>query len=288
MEYVLGPDDEISIRVNDIEEMSDRVTRVDPAGNVDLPLAGRLHAGGLSVDQLRQVLSDKFSKYVTNPQITINIRDYKSEPVSILGEVNTPGVHQLKGPQRLVDIISAAGGLKPDAGNTVTITRQLRWGMVPVPNVRQDLSQQFCVASIQLDSVTRGINPEENIAIFPNDIISVAKAPVVYVVGEVKKAGGFSLETKSEISIIRALSLAEGLAPGAAPRKARILRSQGGDGKDAPETAVDVQMILAGKAPDLRLRPDDILFIPNNLAGSALKRATEAAVQIATGVIIFR
>ena len=294
--YVLGPDDQITVRVADLEEIADRMTRVDPAGDIDLPLAGRVHAAGLTVEQLRATLVSKLSKFVDSPQVTINIQDYKSEPVSILGEVNNPGVHQLRGPKRLVDIISAAGGLKPEAGETVTVTRELRWGALPVPDAHVDSSGQFSVASISLDGVTKGTNPGANIPVCPNDIISVSRASIVYVMGEVKKAGGFSLQSRSNISLVRALTLAEGLTHEASPKKARILRAQQGNApgvasvtsKEPGETPVDVQMILAGKAPDVQLHPDDILFIPNNMAGSALKRATEAAVQIATGVIIFR
>jgi polysaccharide biosynthesis/export protein len=291
-QYVLGPEDEISVRVADLEEITDRTLRVDPAGDIDLPLAGRLHVTGLTVEQVRVLLAERLAKYVDAPRVTINVQDYKSEPISILGEVNNPGVHQLRGPKRLLDIISAAGGLKSDAGETVTITREMRYGTVPVPGSHADASQQFSTGSIELDGLIRGANPEANIAVCPNDVISVSRASVVYVLGEVKKAGGFSLQSSNEISLIRALSLAEGMTHEAAPRKARILRAEGaapiGAKTDAEGTPVDVQMILAGKAPDIHLHPNDILFIPNSMAGSALKRATEAAVQIATGVIIFR
>ncbi len=294
-QYVLGPEDEISVRVADLEDITDRALRIDPAGDIDLPLAGRVHVAGLTVEGLRDLLASKLVKYIDSPRITINVQEYKSEPVSILGEVNNPGVHQLRGPKRLIDIISAAGGLKPDAGETVTITRELRWGSLPLPGAHQDASGQFSVADIELDGLVRGANPGANISVCPNDILSVSKASIVYVIGEVKKAGGFSLQSRSDISMLRALSLAEGLTHEAAPRKARILRApaSGAQGvtagkPDGEETPVDVQMILAGKAPDIELHPNDILFIPNSLAGSALKRATEAAIQIATGVVIFR
>ena len=291
-QYVLGPEDEISVRVADLEEITDRVLRIDPAGDIDLPLAGRLHVAGLTVEQVRVLLGQKLAQYVDAPRVTINVQDYKSEPISILGEVNNPGVHQLRGPKRLLDIISAAGGLKNDAGETVTITREIRFGAVPVQGAHADASQQFSVGSVQLDGLVRGANPENNILLCPNDVISVSRAAVIYVLGEVKKAGGFSLQSSNDISIVRALSLAEGMTHEAAPRKARILHAPGaapiGAKPDGEETQVDVQMILAGKAPDIHLHPNDILFIPNSMAGSALKRATEAAVQIATGVVIFR
>ena len=117
-------------------------------------------------------------------------------------------------------------------------------------------------------------------------MISVSRADVVYVVGEVKKAGGFSLNSQDSISLLRALSLAEGLSRDAAPKKARILRAASGSTK-LDEVPIDVNQVLAGKAPDPQLHANDVLFIPNNVPASAMRRAAEAAVQIATGVIIF-
>ena len=287
--YVLGPEDEISIRVAEIDEISDKAFRIDPAGFIDLALVGRVHAAGLTVDQLRNVLEAEFKKYVDSPRITINVQDYRSEPVSILGEVTSPGVHQLRGPKRLIDIMSMAGGLKADAGQKLTITRELKWGMLPLPNARADMSGQFSSGDIELDGLTNGTNPQANILVFPNDVISVSKAAIVYVLGEVKKAGGFSLQSHEQISLIRALSMAEGMTHDAAPKRAMILRASAGDNKgQTHETQVDVRMILAGKAPDPQLRADDILFVPNSASTSAMKRAAEAAVQIATGVVIFR
>jgi hypothetical protein len=78
------------------------------------------------------------------------------------------------------------------------------------------------------------------------------------------------------------------MSSGASPKKARIMRASSGKLSDATEVPVDLQQILAGKAPDQYLHPNDVLFIPNNIPASAMKRAAEAAVQIATGVIIFR
>ena len=139
-----------------------------------------------------------------------------------------------------------------------------------------------------MDDITSGKNASQNIEVRAGDVVSVPRADLVYVVGEVKKAGGFSLNAEDSISLVRALSLAEGLNTGAAPKKARILRASAGKVSDATEIPVDLQQILAGKAPDQLLRKNDVLFVPNNVPASAMKRAAEAAVQIATGVIIFR
>ena len=265
----------------DLDDVSDKPFRVDPSGFVDVPMVGRVKVAGLSVEQLREALSARLSKYITAPQITINVLEYRSQPVSVLGEVNSPGVHQLQGPKHLVDVISSAGGLTLDAGPMLTITRQAKRGPLPLPGSYSDPSGQFLIAMVSLDDITSGKNAAQNIEIRADDVISVPRAALVYVVGEVKKAGSFSLNAANSISLIRALSLAEGLSTGAAPKKARIMRGS------YTEIPVDLQMILAGRAPDQYLHPNDVLFIPNNIPASAMKRAAEAAIQIATGVVIF-
>jgi polysaccharide biosynthesis/export protein len=286
--YVLSPEDQISIHVLDLEEVSDKPTRIDPNGYIELPLVGRLHAGGLSVEELRRELTTKLEKFIHGPQITIGVLEYHSQPVSIVGAVNTPGVHQLQGPKHLIEVISAAGGLRQDAGPRVIITRQSQSGAIPLIGAHADPSGNFTVAEVSIDELMSAKNPAENILIRPNDVISVPRAEVVYVLGQVKKAGGFTLNSHDGISLLRALSLAEGLERDAAPKKARIMKGPLGDTTKVNEVAVDVQKILDGKSPDIQMHANDVLFIPNNLARSTMRRAAEAALQVGTGIVIYR
>jgi polysaccharide export outer membrane protein len=106
--------------------------------------------------------------------------------------------------------------------------------------------------------------------------------------GQVKKAGGFQITSHDSISLLRALALAEGLDHDASPKKARIMRASALGTSSVNEMPVDLQQILAGKAPDVELHADDVLFVPSNTAQSATRRAAEAAIQIATGVAIYR
>ena len=119
----------------------------------------------------------------------------------------------------------------------------------------------------------------------PHDVISVPPAQLVYVVGNVKRAGGFALGGRPTLTVIQALALAEGLDPRAAPERARILRR--GSGSDQQIT-VDMKKILAGKAEDVVLRPNDILFVPNSAMKTITTRSIEAAIQIGAGLAIFR
>ena len=135
--YILGPDDQVTLFVYDIEEISDKPMRIDMRGNLSLPLAGRLHAAGLTAGQLEAAIETRLRKFLKDPEVVVSITEFRSQPVSVLGAVTTPGVHQLEGHKTLFEILSMAGGLRSDAGNTVRITRNLEWGAIPLPGCQK-------------------------------------------------------------------------------------------------------------------------------------------------------
>ncbi|WP_213803594.1 polysaccharide biosynthesis/export family protein [Granulicella sp. dw_53] len=284
---VLGPGDQLSIHVADLDEISDKPIRVDPNGEIDLSLIGRIHVAGLTLSQFKTDLAERLKKYIDNPQITINVTDNQSRPVSVIGEVNAPGVHQLPGPLNLIEVISLAGGVKNDAGSKVIVTRQMRWGPLPLPNTAQDATGAFTTATLSLDNLLSSKTPADNISIQPNDVISIPRGDIVYVIGNVRRAGGFPLASHEKMSLLQALSLAEGLSPNAAMKDSKILRPIPGSDNKPQEIPVDVKQIFAGKAPDVPLFANDILFIPNSAAKSGSRRAAEAVLQMATGVAIY-
>lgn len=286
-EYVLGVGDQVRIHVTDMDESPDKPLSLDPGGFIDLPLAGRVHAAGLTLSQLKVELADKLVKYITKPEITINLAESGSQPVSVVGQVNNPGVHQLTGTKRLLEVISLSGGIKPDAGPKVIITRDPKWGGLTGSGAKLDPSG-YSTISFPLDSLLNASEPENNVVLMPDDIVSIPRAELIYVVGDVKKAGGFPLSTHDSVTLLQALSLAEGLGPDSAAKRARILRpAPGGDGTPR-EIPVDVEQILAGKAPDIRLAGNDVLFIPQSGAKVTVRRAIEAAIGVGTGLAIYR
>ena len=284
---LLGPEDQINIRVLDDDEIPDKPFRVDSEGFVHLPLVGEVKVSGLSTRQLEVLLADKLKPFVKTPQVTVTLTESHSHPVSVLGAVNSPGVHQIEGPKRLLEVLSSAGGLRPDAGSTARITRQSAWGPIPLPSARQDLSGKYSVADIDLDGLMRGTNPEQNILIDPQDVISITKADLVYVLGEVKKAGGFPILAHERISILSALGLAEGMASTAAPKNARILR-ENTDGPNRNAIPVNLALILQGKSADVPLQPNDILLVPRDNVRQFAIKAAETAVAVGTGILIFK
>jgi polysaccharide export outer membrane protein len=285
--YVLGPDDQLEISGPELTEVANKPVRIDGDGDIQVPLAGRVHVSGLTTQQTEQELNKVLSTYIRRPQVVVNVAEVRSQPVSVLGAVNTPGVHQVQGHKTLLEMLALAGGIRSDAGYSVRITRQVEWGCIPLPKTELDGSGRFSVAELNLKKIMEAKNPEENIQIFPHDVISVPKAEMVYVIGEVRRSGGFVLGEHQTISVLQALSLAEGLNGAADTRHARILRLKR-EADQREELAVDVKDVLNGKKPDIALRGDDILFIPGSTGKKAALRAIEAAIQTGSGMAIWR
>src|ERR1051326_3861487 len=110
--YVLGPDDQVLIRVLDAPEIEDKAIRIDASGKISVPLAGEVHAAGLTTDQLKAELTKRLSTYLVSPSVTVTVAEYGSQPVSVLGAVNQPGVQHIHGPKPLFEVISLAGGMR--------------------------------------------------------------------------------------------------------------------------------------------------------------------------------
>lgn len=285
--YTLGADDQIVIRAVDVGEIDDKPVRIDSRGNINLPIAGHIQAAGLTTEELERAIEERLKKYLNEPDVSVSLVELRSQPVSVLGSVQTPGVHQLQGQKNLFEVLSLAGGLRLDAGNLVKITRRLEWGPIPLPTAANDSTGQFSVASVSVKSIMSASNPAENIMIRPNDVVSVPKANVVYAIGAVRKPGGFVMGENESLSALQVLSLAEGLDRAAATDKAKIMRNIPGSGNRA-EIPVDLKKILTGKASDVPLLADDILFIPTSAAKNMAMRSLEAAIQVGTGIAIYR
>jgi polysaccharide biosynthesis/export protein len=287
VDYVLGPGDQITLIVPGLDdEYKEKLFRIDATGDVTLPLVGRIHASGLSTASLEADLQVRFTAFLKDPRIVVSIASFGSEPVSVLGAVRNPGILQLQGRKTLFEVLSMAGGLQPEAGYVVQVTRSLTIGGIPALNVRTDASAQVSIASIRLKDIINVPNAAENIEIRPGDTISVPKTRIVYAVGSVSKPGGYPLNENESLSALQVLALAEGLQTTAAASKARILRSIPG-ASTRTETSVDLGRLMAGKAPDVLLRADDILFVPGSKAKKAGLRTIDAIVNAATYATIY-
>lgn len=283
--YLLTSNDEISIRSLHVKEIADKPFRIDQTGDVNFPLLGRLRLAGLTIHEAEALLAEKAKVYYVDPDIAVNVSTFHEQPVSVIGAVGNPGIHQIHSGTTLLDVLSSAGGVRVDAGPVVKITRQKRNGNIPHTSARET-DTDTSVAEINLKSLMDAAHPEENILIQKNDKISIPPAEVVYVVGNVKRAGGFPLGGKPNLSVLQALSLAEGTDYRAAPKNARIIRRGPGQ-EQRTEIAVDLTKVLAGKSEDLVLHPNDILFVPSSAAKAISARTIEAAIQLGTQILIF-
>jgi polysaccharide export outer membrane protein len=286
-DYILGPEDQILIRALDAGEISEKPMMIGTSGYISLPMLGRLRVSGLTVEQLETEIVSRLRFYIRDPKVAVSVLEFRSQRVSVLGAVANPGVVQLRGRKSLFEILSEAGGLKNEAGNSVKITRRNENGAIPLPSAANDPSGQFSVAEVSVKSIVEGRNPQENILIMPNDVISVPRAELIYVIGAVRHPGGFVLSEREQVSVLQALSMAEGLDRLASGANARILRSSE-PASTRTEIRVDVNKILTGKTRDIPLVANDVLFIPTSGAKSATVRGIEAAIQLGTGIAIWR
>jgi polysaccharide export outer membrane protein len=286
--YVLGPDDQITVMIPELDELNGKAFRLDKDGELQLPLAGRLNGAGLTAEQLGHAIEKHLTKFVNQPQAIVSVTEFRSQPVSVLGQVGNPGVYQIQGCKTLFEVLSLAGGLKPDAGDRVRITRDLRRGRIPLPQAQNDASGRFSLTSVSIKDIMDARHPEENIAIMPTDVISVPKAELVYVVGAVHKPGGFVLGEEGSISVLQVISLAEGPEKTAATKRAKIMRPIPGT-TERSEVPIDLSKLMAGKSDeDPRLHANDILFVPDSAGKSFGAKTLDAAITALTGAAVFR
>jgi polysaccharide export outer membrane protein len=286
--YVLGADDQIVIRALEAEEISDKPVLIGANGNITLPMIGRIQAAGLTVEELEGEIVARLKKFIQDPQVTVQVMEFRSRPVSVLGSVQTPGVHQLRGRRTLFEILSMAGGLRNDAGSTVRITRRMDYGRVPLPNAVDDPTGLYSIAELPLMDILEAKNPAANIEILPYDTVLVAPAAqqMLYVVGDVQRAGAFTYGEQQRISVLSALSMAGGLGRTAKADKARVLRGVEGSEKRV-EIAVNLKRMMQGVDEDLLMKPDDVLVVPSSARRTFTQVLLPATVAAAVAALIY-
>lgn len=284
--YKLGAGDEVSIWALGAEEIGTHPFRIDLSGNVDIPMAGRIHAAGMTVDQLHAELVKQLRRQLKEPQVTVSVTELRSQPVSVMGEVNKPGVYQLQGEKTLLEVLSLAEGVKADAGNKVRISRSVDEGQLPVPGAAVDPSGQYYVAEAGLRDALDHKSGVSALVMRPRDVITVEAGQTIYVMGDVHKQGAFAVGQREQITALQAMSLAEGPLMTAKLSKARILREKP-DGTRA-DIPVDIEKVLAGKAENVPLQGGDFLYIPDSRTKNVALKAAQAALSIGTGIAIWR
>jgi polysaccharide biosynthesis/export protein len=298
-DYHIGPDDLLTIAVLEAPDLSGPV-RVGGDGEISMPLLGTIKAAGLTPRELELVLQALLQRtFMKDPQVTVTVTEMQSHSVSVLGAVKQPGVFQIRGTKTLLEMLSMAQGLAPDAGDAVLVMRGASDGFAagPVSGAAVPNGPQAGVSSgtpnskmsspaspgenntieISLKRLLDSGDPRYNVAVYPGDIIKVKTAGIVYVVGDVNRPGGFPIQDNEHITVLQAIALGQGIAPDAAQSKAKIIRTA--ENGQQIELPVHLNKILSGKLPDPPLRPKDVLFIPKNGARSTGRAVVKTFAQ---------
>jgi polysaccharide export outer membrane protein len=291
--YRIGPGDLIDIRVFGHPEMGIE-TRVDPTGHIRVPFLDEMQAACLTEAQLSKMIEERFRKYLRAPQVAVLVKDFQSQPVSVIGAVQHPGRFLLQRRVRLLEMLGYAGGQSMGAGSTVHLIRSKDYDFcalnaesktlaqpapIPVPDpVAVAASATKAVGkpgedeklfdgqfiSINLHDLLGGA-VESNLFVEPGDIVSVPEADQVYLTGGVMRPGPIQLRQATTLSL--ALGMAGGFFPDAAKKRIRLLRQVPGV-TTRQEMVLDYEAIEKRKADDVVLQPNDLIEVPSSTAKS--------------------
>lgn len=263
----LGPGDLIEVGVYNVPELATKA-RVSNSGDVYLPLIDYVHVDGLSQEEAQALIEKRLTDggFVRTPHVTIFVDEASSQGVTVLGEVAKPGIYPDVADHKLYEVISEAGGFLSSSSRKIAVIRRNQADPIRIDlprNLADDLSG--------------------NIDILPGDTITVPRAPIIYVVGDVGRPSGLLVDNGT-LTVLQALALAGGTNRTAKLGAARIIH-KGPAGMT--ETKLQIKKMLEAKAPDVTLQADDILFIPVSGGKVLAGRSLEAAMSVATAVTIY-
>jgi polysaccharide export outer membrane protein len=261
--------DLLDVSVFDTPELSAKL-RVNEHGAITLPLGGTVSVSGLTAEQAGLAIEERLrsNAILKDPHVSVTVLEYSTQGVTVLGEVKNPGVYPLLGTHGLLDLISAAGGVTPNAGKAVTVSH------------RNDSSHPVVV---DVDS-RPGSMAAANVDIRPGDTIMVSRSGIVYVLGDVGKPGGFLVGNNDRLTVLQAIALAQGANRTAALNRAKLIRMDDGRRQEVP---VPLQKILSAKTSDQPLADGDILFVPSSGTKNTL-RTMESVLPAVAGAAIYR
>jgi polysaccharide export outer membrane protein len=265
----IGPGDDLDITVFGFPDLTQHA-RVGDSGEVSLPLLGNVRLAGLSSDEAQSLIETRLSDghFVNNPQVSVYVKEYTAEGISLMGEVTRPSVYSALGAHRLLDLIQTAGGLTEKAGKTVTVVH------------RDDLDHPIAL-TLSHDAARTA---ENNIELRPGDTVVVSRAGIVYVVGEVNRPGGFVIQD-NKITASQILAMASGPTHLASLDGAKVIRHTPDGLKDIP---LPLKKVLAAKTPDVELLPDDIIWVPSSKTAGIATSGTSTLLSTLAGLAIYR
>lgn len=264
----LGTGDLIEVNVYNVPELASKV-RVSNSGDVYLPLIDYVHVEGLTQEEAQTLIEKRLADggFVRNPHVTIFVDEFTSQGVTIIGEVGKPGIYPDIGEHKLYEVVSQAGGFSQNASRKIAILRRNQPDPIRV-TLPRDLADDL----------------SGNVEIMPGDTITVPRAPVIYVVGDVGRPSGLLVDNGS-LTVLQALALAGGTNKTAKLGASRIIRK--GPSGGVTETKVEIKKMLEAKIPDMPLQADDILFVPVSGGRVLAGRTFEATMSMATALALY-
>jgi polysaccharide export outer membrane protein len=266
----IGPGDFLDVSEYHTPEFHSAV-RVASSGVVTLPMIREVKVEGLDEQAAARAIEAALvaKGMLLHPQVSVMVTSYAGQDVSVLGEVVHPGVYPYTLHHRLLDLISAASGLAPNAGRLVNYFH------------RDDAKTPHPVV---LDPSGTDTAVDHNPELAPGDTVQVSRAGLIYVVGDVQRPGGFPVDPAQGLTVVQALSLAWGSLPNAANSKALLIHEQK-SGRTI--TTLDLKRMVHGQDPDQSVHDRDILFVPHSMAKELWNKTLESALQSAVGVSIY-
>ena len=264
--------DLVAVSVYDAPELT-RTVRVDPDGTIRLPLlAEGVKAAGLMPRELEVELTNalKSGEILIDPVVKITVVEYYSRPISVMGAVRKPVTFQSDGKVTLLEALSHAEGLTDDAGPEILVT------------------QNDAVRRITVKRLLDGADPTVNLVLTGNEEVRVPVAGKIFVVGNIRKPGGFPVRDPGDSTVLKMVALSEGLMP-FSEKIAYIVRRR--EGETPQEIPIQLAKIMERKSPDVSLEIGDILYVPDNKSRrstmSIIDRLAGFGSATASGLVIW-
>lgn len=249
LNYAVGPEDLLAVQFFGQDDLN-REVRVTGEGEVTLPLVGAVKVAGLSSKAIEQRLMAAYSAgYLRAPQISVSVKEYRHQRVSVTGAVDKPGSYDLIGPRKLLEVLAMAGGLQDKGGTGKS-------GDV-VHVIRQQGDRPAETQIIDLKRLQEQGARELNVTIRNGDVVHVPFAGHAYVLGGVKNPG--CVPVRENLSLSQALAMAGGADPVLATNQVSIMRL---DANGAPlKISARLDKVLSRQETDVPLQSNDVVVV---------------------------
>ena len=260
-DYKIGPEDLLEVSVFEDEKMS-KTVRVSSQGNINLPLLGVVRVKSLTASELEKEIRDLLAeKYFQDPNVSVFIKEYRNQQVSVIGAVQKPGVFEVSGQRTVLDMLAAAGGLRDEAGQLLFVIRPSSLEEEASREKKRPEEQAPITFLIDLDDLLVKGDLTLNYPLMNGDVINIPVSGKIFVGGEVRTPGGF-LKGK-QLTVSQAIALAGGLKTEANGAETKIFRRSGKD-KEKEVLFVNVYAIQKGQEEDPYLKENDIIMVPRS------------------------